>query len=166
MLAKSPKGAVDRYIDRLATTFSLVARVVVVGRGVAPGRSFAVLFVAHGGQAGHPATVLTHGGDGELLLRLDMRHRIENVGRAGRGFTARTIAYDNTILDRDGREIVAFHWEPDGIGTVRTPHVHLSVAAPSSSLSVPARRWCRRRPTSAGSIRRPVRSSSRTWLTC
>ena len=45
------------------------------------------------------------------------------------GFVARTGSYDHSILDRDGRELVAFHWEPDGIGTVCTPHVHLSAAA-------------------------------------
>jgi hypothetical protein len=109
---------------------SLVTRVTVFGRGASPGSSFAVMVVPHGGRAGQPASIRTHGGSGELRLSFFMRYRVVDVRRIQDGFAVQAIAYDIGILDRVGRELVAFHWEPDGIGTVRTPHAHLSAAAP------------------------------------
>ncbi len=76
------------------------------------------------------ALVHTHGGAGEFLLRIFLTYRVEaRLGSSDR-YTASAASYAFSIHDRSRREIVAFHRAPDGIGTVRTPHAHLSAAAP------------------------------------
>lgn len=42
------------------------------------------------------------------------------------GFLVSTSAYRYHILDRDGREILAYHCHPDGVSSVTEPHLHLS----------------------------------------
>lgn len=42
------------------------------------------------------------------------------------GFLVNTSAYRYHILDRDDREIVAYHWHPEGVSSVTEPHLHLS----------------------------------------
>ena len=39
-----------------------------------------------------------------------------------------TTAYAYTLEDSDGREIVAYHWHPQGRGHARAPHLHLGAA--------------------------------------
>ena len=36
------------------------------------------------------------------------------------------MSYEQRILDRDDREILAFHWHPIGLSNVIDPHLHLS----------------------------------------
>jgi hypothetical protein len=37
--------------------------------------------------------------------------------------------YEYRLSDGDDREILAYHWHPDGASQVRTPHLHLGPAA-------------------------------------
>jgi len=39
---------------------------------------------------------------------------------------ASAIAYSYRILDRDAREIIAYHWHPTGVSRVTHPHLHRS----------------------------------------
>lgn len=36
------------------------------------------------------------------------------------------MSYEQRILDRDDREVLAFHWHPTGLSNVTDPHLHLS----------------------------------------
>lgn len=36
------------------------------------------------------------------------------------------VSYEYRILDRDDREVLAFHWHPAGLSNVTDPHLHLS----------------------------------------
>lgn len=78
-----------------------------------------------------PMRLHTHGGVGELGLRI---LRFYAVGRdandAGAGYSVFDSFHHHDILDRDGREIVVFHWEPEGRGPVREPHLHMPAAEP------------------------------------
>ncbi|MFN8637675.1 MAG: hypothetical protein U0893_27805 [Chloroflexota bacterium] len=38
-------------------------------------------------------------------------------------------AYQYALLDREGREYLAYHWHPDGQSHMLEPHLHLGVAA-------------------------------------
>jgi hypothetical protein len=42
---------------------------------------------------------------------------------------AQTAAYEYHLSDRDDREILAYHWHPDGASHVQVPHLHLGPAA-------------------------------------
>ena len=57
-------------------------------------------------------------------------------------YEARTVGYWYQILDREGRELLAYHWHPEGVSPVVTPHVHMSHArwtiAPEGSARGPA----------------------------
>ena len=39
------------------------------------------------------------------------------------------MAYQYTLLDRDEREYLGYHWHPDGISHETEPHLHLGPAA-------------------------------------
>lgn len=49
-------------------------------------------------------------------------------GEAGR-WRAQIIAYQYALLDRAGREYLAYHWHPEGVSHVAEPHLHLGPAA-------------------------------------
>jgi hypothetical protein len=42
---------------------------------------------------------------------------------------AQTAAYEYRISDQDDREIVAYHWHPEGQSHIRTAHLHLGPGA-------------------------------------
>jgi hypothetical protein len=43
-----------------------------------------------------------------------------------RHFESQITAYSHVLRDLDGNEIVAYHWHPAGISSVRHAHLHLS----------------------------------------
>lgn len=59
-----------------------------------------------------------------LIARLE--YRVEPAADGGEGFQVQTTNYRYHILDRDGREILAYHWHPEGVSSVTDPHLHLS----------------------------------------
>jgi hypothetical protein len=46
------------------------------------------------------------------------------------GWTVRTVGYSYDVLDADERELITFHWHPQGPSDVRTPHLHVSGVPP------------------------------------
>lgn len=51
-----------------------------------------------------------------------------------RGFDAHTVYYSYRVLEPDGREIVAYHWHPEGTSPIRHPHLHLTSRLPTIDL--------------------------------
>jgi hypothetical protein len=43
-----------------------------------------------------------------------------------RQFESQITAYSHALRDLDDNEIVAYHWHPAGVSSVRHPHLHLS----------------------------------------
>jgi hypothetical protein len=72
----------------------------------------------------------THGGSGELVFQFVQRYSVvfqpNALQRAP--YDIWTSYYQYRILDRNDREIVVYHWEPEGRSPVVTPHLHLSAA--------------------------------------
>lgn len=64
-----------------------------------------------------------------LGLRVRLRARIGPADAAGREWRATIVAYQYALLDGDGREYLTYHWHPDGVSHVTTPHLHLGPAA-------------------------------------
>jgi hypothetical protein len=59
-----------------------------------------------------------------LLLLVDLQIDVK-VGPSG-DVSTQIAAYHYHVLDRDEREIIAFHWHPEGVSPIRFPHLHLS----------------------------------------
>jgi hypothetical protein len=72
-----------------------------------------------------PAPVALRGGD-RLLFSVNLQ--IELTAASDGTPASRIAAYRYHILDRDEREILAYHWHPEGASSVRFPHLHLSSA--------------------------------------
>lgn len=65
-------------------------------------------------------------GWGRVDLFVRIRYRLVEPSRASsRGWGIETIGYLYVILDREGREILAYHWHPFARGP-GFPHLHLS----------------------------------------
>jgi hypothetical protein len=57
---------------------------------------------------------------------LEMQFQIGVLDESPKSYAAMIRGYEVNILDRDGGEIVAYHWHPIGKSSVRHPHLHLS----------------------------------------
>jgi hypothetical protein len=77
-------------------------------------------------SAGEPVRLR---GPERIHLRVRIRVRVEQADPPRGLWDAVTAAYEYRLSDEDNREIVAYHWHPDGASHVRTPHLHLGPAA-------------------------------------
>jgi hypothetical protein len=68
-------------------------------------------------------------GPERIHLRVRMRVRLTQSEPPRGLWEAETAAYDYRLSDQDDREIVAYHWHPEGQSHVRTPHLHLGPGA-------------------------------------
>lgn len=59
-----------------------------------------------------------------FLVRID--YRVIEQRSTARSYEARIDGYHYEVLDRLGREILAYHWHPAGVSPVTEPHLHLS----------------------------------------
>ncbi len=59
-----------------------------------------------------------------LLTRID--YRVLEHQDTERTYEARIDGYYFEISDHDGREILAYHWHPEGMSPITKPHLHLS----------------------------------------
>jgi hypothetical protein len=132
LAGETPEAAVDAFVERFRRTLSCVVRGVAVASGAELGRQHSVTLYAEGQSGGYPARIRTHGGEGELLFQFAHLYHLNYLPNdQQRGpYRVSTTFYNYDILDRTGGEIVVYHWEPEGISPVKTPHLHVSAAAP------------------------------------
>lgn len=143
MVGNTPEEAVDAFIGRVRATIDCLLVGTAFGSGNAVGDVHSLTLYTEGQTSPNVARVSTHGGDGELLLRLVHLYTVvmlSNDGQRG-SHAVSTSFYQYRILDREESEIVVYHWEPEGISPVRTPHLHVP-AAPS--IVLPQRAGSRR----------------------
>ena len=60
-----------------------------------------------------------------INLGVRMRVRLNQLGPPRGPWEAETAAYEYRMSDEDDREILVYHWHPDGQSHVTTPHLHL-----------------------------------------
>jgi hypothetical protein len=60
------------------------------------------------------------------LFSVGLDYLIRSDDTSPRQFDARIDSYIYRLLDREHNGIVAYHWHPAGISSVRHPHLHLS----------------------------------------
>jgi hypothetical protein len=68
----------------------------------------------------------THGGVGELDVRIAMTYVVDVVGV--QEFAARTTRYQYLVSDIASQELVIYDWHPTGRSPVTTPHLHVPAA--------------------------------------
>ena len=123
MPSKSPKRAVDEALDRLQDIAQCVTGRPIIGTGHRPRPHSHFL-----GFAPHREPVPVRSLSVRRRLLLWVAHDYEVVPSEGvvGGYEVRTISYRYQLLDRDRREILAYHWHPTGRSSVTFPHLHLS----------------------------------------
>jgi hypothetical protein len=69
---------------------------------------------------------------GDLRLGLSVRYTVLNLAafRDRPAFRVSTSEYMYRILDRGERELLAYHWHPQGLSSIAHPHLHLSGVEP------------------------------------
>lgn len=87
---------------------------------------------------GSSAWLKTERGNPDLLLRIKHDYTIVDSGTRGNRYEAVTASYVYRILDLHEREILAFHWHPDGVSQVRHPHLHLTSRTKPVEIDDPA----------------------------
>jgi hypothetical protein len=75
-------------------------------------------------------------GPERIHLRVRLRVRVSQVEPPRGLWEAETAAYEYRLSDLDDREILAYHWHPDGQADVQTPHLHLGPAAEAGRASL------------------------------
>ncbi|HEV2786686.1 MAG TPA: hypothetical protein VGV67_09885 [Solirubrobacteraceae bacterium] len=67
-------------------------------------------------------------GESKLSLSVGQQYRIVEADDARGPWKVQTVAYAY-VLQADDQELIAFHWNPTGAGSVTRPHLHLGPAA-------------------------------------
>lgn len=132
LASRTPNEALDDYVVRVQVALSCIVNVISFGSGSTPGKLHTLTLYALGQSRPNSIRLRTHGWNGELILRIVQRYDLQFQPDflLSLHFEVSTAFYHYQILDRDGGEIVVFHWEPDGRSPVGTPHLHVPAAGP------------------------------------
>lgn len=132
MAEHRPEEAVDAFVGALRRSLACIVRGTAIASGAKQDEEAAVTLFPEGQDGGEPARLRTHGGEGELFFRFALQFRVVRVPDApiGPAFEVRSSFYRYDVLDRNGGEVVVFHWEPGGRSSARTPHLHVPAARP------------------------------------
>jgi hypothetical protein len=118
MTGATPAAAAGATPDALQVLLSTVSNVVLRTDATGP----SILLTAR------DRLVRRSGGH----LGLFVLHAFSPVSDAARPrserWQARTVGYQYRLEDGDGREIIAYHWHPQGQSHVSVPHLHLGAA--------------------------------------
>src|SRR5439155_9569266 len=64
-------------------------------------------------------------GESELTINVIMNYKIvEASGKLG-PYKVRITAYYYSLEDKDGDEILLYHWHPDNTPNIKFPHLHI-----------------------------------------
>lgn len=119
MAGKSPREAVANFLAPIKKSVACITPVFVT--------------VSHRGRDAidHPHTLLINGGDAfklggpaELTLELSQNYKIVTAEGDRGPFKVSTIGYWYTLRDHEDREVIGYHWHPNG-HDIPWPHLHL-----------------------------------------
>lgn len=123
MPERTAAEAFNRYLEPLRPAISCVTPQILTRPNISRWRG-EVLDVLL--DEGRPVRLR---GPERIHLRVRMRVRLVQAEPPRGLWEASTAAYEYRLSDHDNREIVAYHWHPDGQSHVRTPHLHLGPGA-------------------------------------
>jgi hypothetical protein len=87
----------------------------------------------------------------DVLYEYTIVH-VPSDGRRG-SYRVQATRYLYEIFDLDGRELLLYHWHPDGLSSVTTPHLH---AACAPHISLPRPRTAEPRRIDVGKLHLPT----------
>lgn len=126
MAGKTPRQAVDQFLTPLQRALSCITDAVLQCR--VPTRAS-----VHGAANLAPLTRLKAGAE-TFHLTVELHFRIvEDAGPRG-PYRLTTIKYSYSLLDADEKEILAYHWHPDG--DVAFPHLHIGCGARAARIEL------------------------------
>ena len=127
MFRASPRQARAAYLARLRQAIQCVARAEVVGSGLAPDERHGITVLPHGRTATDLIPLYTSDRQADFLLRVRESYVLDvHPDRGDRvRYGVKTVSYAYAICDRDERELLAYHWHPEGVSDVTVPHLHI-----------------------------------------
>jgi hypothetical protein len=132
LAGRTPEEALDAYVEQISRALSCVTDAVVFGRASSSDHHHTLSIYATRQSRPNRLHLDTNSRRGEILLLIAERFRLERVSDAVHRdeFDVAIRSYFYRILDRDEREIVAYHWHPEGRSTFDRPHLHVPAAEP------------------------------------
>ena len=122
MPARTPEGAVEAFLEPLRQAALCITPQPLLATGYRPATQPHTVAFAPRGQA---VPLRSASGPRGIALFVSQRYAVEAVERDHEPWSASSIAYRYDLLDRDGREILTYHWHPDDAGPA-FPHLHIS----------------------------------------
>lgn len=127
MVGRTPEEAVEAFLDPLREAALCVTTQPLLGSAYKPAATPHVVAFA---PPGYAVPLDTRFGRRSLRLFVSHRYRINETAPLGRErWRVSTIAYDYSLLDAEGNEILVYHWHPVDAGPVY-PHLHLPGTLP------------------------------------
>jgi hypothetical protein len=123
MAERTPQAALREYLSSLQRAVSRLSPAVFVvpAGGFAPSGLTRVLSLS-----GRSVRLV---GETEVRLVVQDRYRLAERSEPRGRWQVRQYCYVYALDDSNGREILAYHWRPEGVSHVTTPHVHLGAGA-------------------------------------
>lgn len=123
MAGKTPREAAWSFIEPIQRSLSCVTPDVLnYGGGDYPREVPHVLYVGSGDPVHLP-------GGARISLTFRMHYRLVRAEGERGPWKVQIAGYLYGIDDVDGREILAYHWHPEGRSSEREPHLHLGAGA-------------------------------------
>lgn len=117
MAARSAHEAISAFQEALCAAFSCVTNVVPHVEPYNPTKDVLVATL----RGDDPVIFKTSSGI-EVGLIVTIQYRVIN---GNEGWIVQTAAYEYALTDRDGHELLTYHWHPDWGGQVKCTHLHL-----------------------------------------
>jgi len=152
----SPRAAFDTFIERFQRTLACVGETHVAGDGYELERPHSIAMRPYHPGLGDRLQLQSRA-TGQPDLMLDVIHeytivRPASVGERG-PYQVRSTLYRYQIYDLEGTELLLYHWHPDGLSSVTTPHMHAPCAP---RISLPRPRTTKPRQVDIGRLHLPT----------
>jgi hypothetical protein len=129
----SPREALEKFIERFRKPIACVVDAYVFGSGDEPGATHSVSALPPPGHDGQKLPLhAEQSGRPDLFLELTHQYTIAHFpdDRERGPYKVQTSRYIYEVFDCDGREILLYHWHPEGVSRIRHPHLHTLCAQP------------------------------------
>ena len=124
----------NAFVTQARAALQCVARAEVFGSGSSPGFPNALTIVSAGRGPADRLILRNRQRAPYLLLDVSVEYTVAYLPEEAMRQPYRTVTtnYAYAILDLSGKELFAYHWHPEGVSHVKTPHLHFSGALPIS----------------------------------
>ncbi|MCA9879877.1 MAG: hypothetical protein KC442_18915 [Thermomicrobiales bacterium] len=123
MPARTAEAVADAFVETQRRAISCIAEATIYGSGTEPDREQTLTVWSTGQHEPDLLRLTTHGGVGEIIVRVALSYLIASVGI--RAFAARPTRCQFRVVDIGDRELVVYGWYPLGPSSVTTPHLHV-----------------------------------------